>query len=94
MDDGGTTRPGTPRSAEWSLALGLAGLACAVVPVIGEWVAAPLAVASVALGSFAIHVAERDGRPGTARGLVGAMTGVVALGVVLFSLAAGWGHGG
>jgi hypothetical protein len=94
MDDGGTTRPGTPRSAEWSVALGVAGLACAVVPVVGDWVAAPLAVASIVLGSLAIHVAERDGRSGTARGLAGAMIGVVALGVVLFSLAAGLGHPG
>lgn len=46
-----------------------------------------------ALGSFAIHVAERDGLPGTAHGLVGALIGVVALGVVLFSFAAGLGHG-
>lgn len=93
MDDGDTSGPGVPRSAEWSVALGVAGLACAVVPVVGDWVAAPLALASIGLGSFAIHVAERDARPGTARGLVGAMTGVVTLGVVLFSLAASIGHG-
>lgn len=93
MDDGGTAGHGAPRSAEWSVALGVAGLGCAVVPVVGDWVAAPLALASIALGSFAIHVAERDGLPGTAHGLVGALIGVVALGVVLFSFAAGLGHG-
>ncbi|WP_277208086.1 hypothetical protein [Isoptericola croceus] len=92
MDDDGTSRPGTPRSAEWAVALGVAGLACALVPIVGDWLAAPLSVAAIVLGSLGIHVAERDGRPGTVRGLVGAMIGVVTLGAVLFSLAAKIGH--
>jgi hypothetical protein len=93
MDEHGRASDEAPRVCDWSVALGVAGLVLAAVPVVGDWVAAPLAVAAVALGSFGIHVAERDSRPGTARGLVGAMIGVVALGVVLFSLAASIGHG-
>ncbi|WP_407319121.1 hypothetical protein UQW22_01765 [Isoptericola halotolerans] len=93
MDDGYRARKHAPAVCDWSIALGVAGLVLAAVPVVGDWVAAPLAVVSIVLGSLGIHVAERDGRPGTARGLVGAMIGVVALGVVLFSLAASIGHG-
>lgn len=81
-----------PRVCDWSMALGVASLVCALVPVIGDWLSAPLAVAALGLGSWGIHVADRDLRPGVARGLIGAMLGLVALGVVGFSIAAGMGH--
>lgn len=89
MDDDGATGRSAPRASEWSLALGVAGLACAAVPVVGDWVAGPLGIAAVVLGSIGIHVAERDARPGMRRGLGGAMLGLVTLGAVLFSVAAG-----
>jgi hypothetical protein len=91
-DDDGDARRTAPRTVEWSLALGVAALVCAVVPVIGDWVSAPLAVVAVALGSIGSHVADRDLRPGVVRGVVGAMLGLAALGIVGFSVAAGIGH--
>ncbi|WP_278236407.1 hypothetical protein [Isoptericola sp. AK164] len=87
QDDG--TRHGAPRSCEWALALGIAALACAVVPVVGDWVSAPLGVAALGLGSFGSHVADRDGLPGMWHGLVGALLGLAALAAVLFSVAIG-----
>ncbi|MEN5074086.1 hypothetical protein [Isoptericola cucumis] len=92
MDDDERARPEAPRSAEWAVALGVAALVCAVLPVVGDWIAVPVGVGAVALGSVGIRVAERDGRPGIARGLVGAMLGLVAVGAALFSVAAGLGH--
>jgi hypothetical protein len=80
-----------PRSGDWAIALGIAALVCAVVPVIGDAIAGVLAVATIALGSWCIHVAERTGRPGVARGLTGASIGLVALAVALFAVAAGMG---
>lgn len=82
-------RPTAPRSCEWALALGIAALACAVVPVVGDWVSAPLGVAALALGSFGSHVADRDGLPGMWHGLVGALLGLAALAAVLFSVVIG-----
>ncbi|WP_402462348.1 hypothetical protein [Isoptericola aurantiacus] len=89
MDDDGGARRGAPRSVEWALALGFAALVCALVPVIGDWVAAPLGLAALGLGSLGSHVADRDGRPGMWRGLIGALLGLAALASVLFSVVIG-----
>ncbi|WP_418274948.1 hypothetical protein ACNHYB_08670 [Isoptericola jiangsuensis] len=93
MHDDGDHRH-APRSGDWAIALGVAALVCALVPVVGDAVASVLAVVAVALGSACIHVAERSGRPGVARGLTGASIGLVALAVALFSVVAGMGHDG
>jgi hypothetical protein len=91
-DDDGDARSTAPRSVEWSLALGVGALFCAVVPVIGDWISTPLAIAAVALGSLGSHVADRDLRPGVARGVTGALLGIAALGIVGFGIAATLGH--
>lgn len=89
MDDDGRMRPGASRSCEWALALGVAALVCALVPVIGDWISAPLGLAALGLGSFGSHVADRDGHPGMWRGLAGALLGLAALAAVLFSVVIG-----
>ncbi|PFG42045.1 hypothetical protein ATJ88_0695 [Isoptericola jiangsuensis] len=90
-DDGGVRRT-PPRSVEWSLALGVAAVVCAVVPVVGDWVSTPLALLAVTLGSVGCHVADRDLRPGVKRGIAGALLGLTALAVVAFGVIAGLAH--
>nr|WP_166845330.1 hypothetical protein [Isoptericola sp. BMS4] len=94
MDDDRGARRDAPRTTEWAVALGVAALVCALLPVVGDWVSGPLGVVALALGTLGVHAAERDGRPGVARGLVGATLGLVAVAVVAFSVVAGLGHDG
>ncbi|MDO8143308.1 MULTISPECIES: hypothetical protein [unclassified Isoptericola] len=89
MHDDGPARAHAPRAVEWSLALGIAGLPCALVPVVGDWLAAPLGLAALTLGSIGSHVADRDGHPGVGRGLAGALLGLGVLAAVLFSAVVG-----
>jgi hypothetical protein len=90
MDDR-RSGPGAPRVVEWAVALGVTALVAAALPVVGDWISGPLGAAALVLGAIGVHSADRDGRPGTARGLVGAMLGLVALAVTLFSLVVGLG---
>ena len=43
-------------AAEQSLLLGLLGLACSFIPIVGDWITLPLALAAIALGAGALSV--------------------------------------
>lgn len=70
-------------AGDYALTFGLAAVACALIPVIGDLIAAPVAVLAVVLGLVGIghHDAGRAHRVLPAA--VGAALGAVALFVVL-----------
>ncbi|WP_193106272.1 hypothetical protein [Brachybacterium sp. FME24] len=70
-------------AGDYALTFGLAAVACALIPVIGDLIAAPVAVLAVVLGLIGISHHDSGRTHRVLPAAVGAALGAVALFVVL-----------
>lgn len=72
----------THRSGGYALVLGLLAVACALIPVIGDLVAVPVAVIAIICGVIGVGHYDAGRAPRMLPALVGAVLGAIALLVV------------
>jgi tetrahydromethanopterin S-methyltransferase subunit C len=80
--------PPNDRVGAWALALGVAAFLAAFVPGVGEFIAAPTAIAAVVLGLLGIRRYETYHARRAAPAVAGAVLGAAACVVVAFVLLA------
>lgn len=78
----------THRSGGYALAFGLLAIACALIPVIGDLVAVPIAVVAVVCGVVGVGHYDAGRAPRMLPALAGAILGAVALLLVVVGLIA------
>ncbi len=83
-----TLQPRGDRASTWALALGIASFAGAFVPAIGEFIAAPAALAAIVLGLIGLRRYETYRVSRAAPAAAGVIMGTIALLVVAFVLLA------
>lgn len=71
------------RSGAHALVLGLLALACALIPVIGDLVAMPVAIIAIVCGVIGVGHYDAGRTPRLLPALVGAVLGAIALLVVV-----------
>ena len=78
----------THRSGGYALLFGLLALACALIPVIGDLAAVPIAVIAVICGVAGVGHYDAGRAPRMLPALAGAILGAIALLIVLVSFIA------
>lgn len=89
-------RPGPPARdvlGDWTLTSGIVALVLVFVPVIGDVLAGPVALAAVVLGAFGFVREHRGGPLHTGRTLAGGLLGAGALLLAVAMMAATGGLG-
>ncbi|WP_114853854.1 hypothetical protein [Brachybacterium sp. YJGR34] len=71
---------------EYSLALGLGAIVCSLIPVIGDAIAAPLAIAAVVLGVVGIHRYDAGRSSRVLLAALGTALGAIALFLIALML--------
>jgi hypothetical protein len=86
-------RPSRDVLGDWALSLGVLALVSAFVPVLGEFLSLPAALAAVALAVVGIVREHRGGPLHTGRTVAGGLLGAAALLFALATIAATGGVG-
>ena len=73
-------------AAEQSLLLGLLGLACSFIPIVGDWITLPLALAAIALGFVGLRRHKGGRAQHSIMAVLGIALGAGALSVVVVML--------
>lgn len=85
-----TKAPGSGpyRSGGYALSFGVLAVLCALLPVIGDLIAVPLAVLAIVCGVVGVNHYDADRTPRMLPSLVGAVLGAVALLLLVVSFIA------
>ncbi|MCU1418056.1 MAG: hypothetical protein JWP32_2230 [Schumannella sp.] len=72
----------------YALVFGLAAVVCVFIPIVGDYIAAPLAVFAIALGFVGIRRHETGRATGPASAIIGALLGAASAAVTFMMYAA------